>query len=35
MGAVSDSAQEFCLVVTQRRNVVDTALTVDGDLAVG
>jgi uncharacterized protein (TIGR03084 family) len=34
IGTVSGSAEEFCLVVTQRRNVVDTALTVDGELAV-
>jgi uncharacterized protein (TIGR03084 family) len=31
--SVSGSAQEFCLVVTQRRHVADTALTVTGPLA--
>jgi len=31
--AVTGSALDFCLVVTQRRNVVDTDLVVAGDLA--
>ena len=30
---VSGSALDFCLVVTQRRNVADTGLTVRGDIA--
>jgi uncharacterized protein (TIGR03084 family) len=30
---VSGTALDFCLVVTQRRNVVDTDLVVEGDLA--
>jgi uncharacterized protein (TIGR03084 family) len=34
ISTVSGAAKEFCLVVTQRRNVADTALMVDGDLAV-
>jgi uncharacterized protein (TIGR03084 family) len=33
VASVSGPALDFCLVVTQRRNVVDTALVVDGDLA--
>jgi len=32
-GLVQGSALDFCLVVTQRRNVADTALTVEGPLA--
>ena len=32
-GAVRGPAEDFCLVVTQRRHVDDTALTTDGDLA--
>jgi len=31
--AVRGSAEEFCLVVTQRRNLADTALVVEGPLA--
>ncbi len=31
---VTGSALEFCLVVTQRRNVADTALVIEGPLAV-
>ena len=31
--SVSGAAEDFCLVVTQRRHVDDTALQVDGDLA--
>lgn len=31
--AVCGSAEDFCLVVTQRRNVLDTALKVSGDSA--
>lgn len=31
--SVSGSAEEFCLVVTQRRNVADTELDVTGDVA--
>ncbi len=31
--AVRGSAEDFCLVVTQRRNVLDTALQVSGDAA--
>jgi uncharacterized protein (TIGR03084 family) len=34
ISTVSGSAEDFCLVVTQRRNVANTALTVDGDLAI-
>jgi uncharacterized protein (TIGR03084 family) len=30
---ITGPASDFCLVVTQRRHVADTALTVDGDLA--
>jgi len=30
---VSGSAQDFCLVVTQRRNPADTGLTIRGDIA--
>jgi hypothetical protein len=33
VSSVSGPALDFCLVVTQRRNVDDTALVVDGDLA--
>jgi len=33
VATVSGSALDFCLVVTQRRNVVDTDLVVEGDLA--
>ena len=33
VATVTGSALEFCLVVTQRRNVVDTDLVVEGDLA--
>ena len=33
VGAVTGSALDFCLVVTQRRNVVDTGLEVHGELA--
>jgi uncharacterized protein (TIGR03084 family) len=32
--SVSGPAEAFCLVVTQRRNVADTALIVEGDAAV-
>jgi uncharacterized protein (TIGR03084 family) len=31
--AVRGSAEEFCLVVTQRRNLADTALSIEGPLA--
>ena len=31
--AVRGSAEDFCLVVTQRRNVADTALHVEGPAA--
>lgn len=30
---VSGSAEDFCLVVTQRRNLADTGLTIQGDIA--
>jgi uncharacterized protein (TIGR03084 family) len=30
---IKGSAQDFCLVITQRRNVVDTQLAVTGDTA--
>ena len=33
VATVTGSALDFCLVVTQRRNVVDTGLVVQGDLA--
>ena len=33
VAAVSGSALDFCLVVTQRRHVADTALVITGDLA--
>ena len=32
-GAIRGPAEDFCLVVTQRRHVDDTALETDGDLA--
>ena len=31
--SVSGDGEEFCLVVTQRRNIADTALEVTGDIA--
>jgi hypothetical protein len=31
---VHGSALDFCLVVTQRRHIADTALVVEGDAAV-
>jgi uncharacterized protein (TIGR03084 family) len=34
VATVAGSALDFCLVVTQRRNLADTGLVVDGDLAV-
>lgn len=34
VSAVTGQAEEFCLVVTQRRNVADTSLNIDGDRAV-
>ena len=34
VATVTGSALEFCLVVTQRRNVADTALVIEGPLAV-
>jgi uncharacterized protein (TIGR03084 family) len=33
--SVTGPAEDFCLVVTQRRNVADTALAVDGEAAAG
>ncbi|MGO8863169.1 MAG: TIGR03084 family metal-binding protein [Acidimicrobiales bacterium] len=33
VASVAGPAEEFCLVVTQRRNVADTALNVEGDTA--
>jgi hypothetical protein len=32
-GSVSGSALDFCLVVTQRRNLADTDLVIQGDAA--
>lgn len=35
VASVTGPALDFCLVVVQRRNIADTTLVVDGDLAVG